>query len=98
MAPNLHLDFTTEAYSTDDTGKLITGMDGAPTRQAQDVASNETYVQVCKYPPTDTTNPKDARRKLVIDQLLVEGILIPVSGHGVWCKQVDAPAVLNSLK
>lgn len=102
MAPNLRLDLSLEAFLTNDDGKgkatLMLGVDGAPIRHATDLLSGEDYAQVCANIPTDTSEPKAAKRRSLIDELLKSGVLVSVSGHGVWAKVADVPAILNTLK
>src|ERR1041385_379912 len=101
MAPASHLDLTTQAFLTVDDGAghrtLKQVIDGQPMRQAQDVASNDTFVQVCANVPTDLSQPKAAKLAGLINQMLVSGILVSVAGHGVWCKLADVDTVVNTL-
>jgi|SRR5689334_4674915 hypothetical protein len=102
MAPASHLDLTTQSFLTNDDGAghatLKLGIDGQPMRQAQDVASNDTFVQITANIPTDLSLPKAAQRAGLIDQMLVSGVLVAVAGHGVWCKLADVDTVVNTLK
>lgn len=99
----LRLDLSLEAFLTDDDGKgkatLKPGLDGVPIRHATDLVSGEDYAQICAVVPTETSeNPKAERRRKLIAQLIDQGLLVSVSGHGVWAKVSDTAAILNTLK